>query len=846
MADHSETKRVISIEGAAMVGADGRPGDYSGLGIPNIFPGTNLPRAYRLRRDQPDAEIHNGETRLVRRYLSAPGAGNLAYFMPGISPGQLLDNRLPVVFTEGEFKAIALYRLACHGSDRMHFLPVGLNGIYGWKGTVAKDSDQDGVRRSVKGVIADIDRIAMRGRVISIAYDYDAKPSTRANVSRARTLFAKELLERGAAAVRYVEIPPEANVKGIDDLLALWGPERVLELFDRARSATAKSQGTSAYLARDGRLWRTAVDRHGVETEVPLSNFVAQVIENRLLDNSLQEESQLIYRMRGQVNGSQPIEFDLPHIEFKESDWPERCFGTKDAFTEVRGAEYVRRAISEISLGAPTIVAYGHLGHREIDGRRVYLHGQGAIGVGGAVNGIETSLPKELSRYELRLPTNSTQRNEAIKAALLTRNCAPPAITYPPLATTLRAPLGPASHVLFLMGPTGTLKTGLAGVMQQFFGLSMGWNGLSYFMPLNFSSTANSIAESLFLVKDSLVIVDDFAPHSDPREMARRRGILERIVRDVGNQAGRGRLGLRPGGGVEGRPVHPPRGTVIITGEDIVHGESLLARMLVIEVDPSAVNMVELSKSQRAGEEGWLTMAMGSYIMWLLADFPARLAKFRQRVDALRSKFTAQHRRTPGAAAELLSALEMFLDFAVESDAISSSDRDEIREEAQKALIEVVCAQAATARAANPALRFRELIRTLIGTHRAHILGADGGVPPAADTLGWRRVSASKGDGQWICHGDAIGWMDGGDLCLDPTGAYAAAQKLATEQREPLAVTAQTLRKRLRQAKLLVDVEDKRQRNTVRRTIQGRSIPVLHVVGDFLGKPPGNDVEEDE
>jgi hypothetical protein len=474
LADRAGIKRVPSLEGVTLIGSR-RPGDHSGLAIPNIAPGETAPRAWRLRRDRPDAELVNGETRLVRRYLSAPGASNFAYFVPGTPVDQLINTLLPVVFTEGEFKAIALHRLSYFESYEPRFLVVGLNGVYGYRGTVGKDFDENGVRRSIKGVIADINRIRMRDRLAYIAYDADVR--TKPEVRRARTLFAKELLERGAAAVRYVEIPPEANAKGIDDVLFVWGPDRVLEeLIARAPSATARSKAASAYVAHDGRLWRKTVDRVGLEIEIALSNFVAQVIENRLLDNGLEEETQLVYRVRGQVNGSPPREFDLPHAKFREGDW-EQYFGTKDAFVEVQAGEHVRRAISEISLDAPQRVAFRHLGHREIDGRCVYLHGPGAITSGGMATGAETSLSSELSRYAMRLPASESERREAILASLRTVNCASATVMYPGLAMAYRAPLGAAANVLAYVGPTGVLKTGLAAILLQHFGATMGWDG---------------------------------------------------------------------------------------------------------------------------------------------------------------------------------------------------------------------------------------------------------------------------------------------------------------------------------------------------------------------------------
>src|SRR5215472_258039 len=83
LAAQAQIARVISLDGADLIGATGRPGDYSGLAIPNILPGDTAPRAHRLRRDHPDYEWKDGVQKLVRRYLSAPGASNMGYFVPG-------------------------------------------------------------------------------------------------------------------------------------------------------------------------------------------------------------------------------------------------------------------------------------------------------------------------------------------------------------------------------------------------------------------------------------------------------------------------------------------------------------------------------------------------------------------------------------------------------------------------------------------------------------------------------------------------------------------------------------------------------------------------------------------
>jgi hypothetical protein len=96
----------------------------------------------------------------------------MLYFAPGTSEMQLRNADLPVMITEGEFKTLALSRLAnWAGAEPPRFLPVGLSGVYNWRGTVGKTTGPDGSRFVVKGPIPDLERIAWKGRRAIIAYD---------------------------------------------------------------------------------------------------------------------------------------------------------------------------------------------------------------------------------------------------------------------------------------------------------------------------------------------------------------------------------------------------------------------------------------------------------------------------------------------------------------------------------------------------------------------------------------------------------------------------------------------------------------------------------------------------
>ena len=229
LADMAKIRRVDSDTGRQLVGR-GDPGSCEGLAIPYFLPGESLVREWRLRRDHPDIEYKDGKPKERCKYLAPPGRKNMIYFVSGISNDLLKAVDTPVIITEGEFKTLALWRLANHESAVPRFLPIGLGGVWNWRGTVGKTTGPNGDRRDVKGVIPDLDLLIWEGRRVIIAFDADAEKNEQVEI--ARILLARELRMRGAeVAVVTWDI---ALGKGVDDLLANVGPEKVLELLDGA------------------------------------------------------------------------------------------------------------------------------------------------------------------------------------------------------------------------------------------------------------------------------------------------------------------------------------------------------------------------------------------------------------------------------------------------------------------------------------------------------------------------------------------------------------------------------------------------------------------------------------
>jgi uncharacterized protein (DUF927 family) len=252
-ADGALLRRVDPLEGAELVGRQGKPGNHAGIAIPYIDPANGWVRDYRLRRDHPEISTEDGRAKEIRKYMSPPGRANMLYVPVGADPAFLANVDLPLVITEGEFKTIALWRAAvCSASGPLEtpmYLPVGLAGVYNWRTNSPKANDSAGVRVDAPGPIADLSWIIWTGRRVVILYDSDLEWKVDVRVARQRLT---EELQRRGAEVAWFRWPKnlEAEVKGADDFLAARGPEEMIELI--AKAPIARRLRTAAQPATPG------------------------------------------------------------------------------------------------------------------------------------------------------------------------------------------------------------------------------------------------------------------------------------------------------------------------------------------------------------------------------------------------------------------------------------------------------------------------------------------------------------------------------------------------------------------------------------------------------------------
>jgi hypothetical protein len=394
--------------------------------------------------------------------------------------------------------------------------------------------------------------------------------------------------------------------------------------------------------------------------------------------------------------------------------------------------------------------------------------------------------------------------------------------------------LGEADFSIHLAGETGAFKSELAALYQQHFGTGM--NRLN--LPGAWSSTGNALETLAFHTKDALFVIDDFAPQGGTTDVARYHAAADRVFRAAGNHAGRSRLDST----ARLREPKPPRALILSTGEDIPRGQSVRARLLIQELSKNAIHTDDLTRCQQDAHGGLYAEAMGGFVQWLAGRYEEALAWFQRKITEYRARALRDmaHARTPDIVANLQAAFELFLEFSLASGAVDAAERDCLAARCWEALRDAAAAQAKHQAATEPTARFLALLRSALVSGHAHLEARSGGEPDrGSESCGWRGSSGARSP-----RGNCIGWVEDDQVYIDPTAAYRVAQLVGRDVGELLAVSEQTLNKRLREKGLLASTEARRETLTVRRSIGGSSRSVLHFRRTTL-LPEASDGDED-
>ena len=411
----------------------------------------------------------------------------------------------------------------------------------------------------------------------------------------------------------------------------------------------------SVFLEVPGGIFRESVRRDEVVRQ-EVTNFWARITAETVFDDGA--ECWTRYEITAQVRRPRGPEltFTVPAADFAALAWVDTQLGALAVIAAGATNRLVTTAIKERSIAAGTVQrreVFAHLGWRKLGERWVYLTGSAALGAEGPIQKIQVQPPARLGRYGLESGDAQAATLASLKLLLL----APARVTVPIWATIWRAPFGGVEAVIWLVGRTGVFKSEIAALAQQHYGRAMD----ARHFPQNWASTANDIELTLFAAKDALAVVDDFAPGTNRGSRQELENKVERVVRGLGNAAGRGRMTADG----RQRPDRPPRAQVIVTGEDLPALHSIRARALIVPVAEGDVDTALLTEAQETAWTGVYEHALAGFIMWLAGSYEQILDRWRQLARGYRDKLAIEgvHGRSPVAVAQLLATTEILADY---------------------------------------------------------------------------------------------------------------------------------------------------------------------------------------
>jgi hypothetical protein len=307
-------------------------------------------------------------------------------------------------------------------------------------------------------------------------------------------------------------------------------------------------------------------------TLVPLTNFIATIIADVAEDDGAEVKRHFEIEARC---AERRARFNVLAAKFASMNWPTEHLGASAiVYPGFSLKDHARAAIQLLSEDIDERKIYTHTGWREVNGAWVYLHADGAIGPEGIVEGVEVRLDGELSRYRLPEPPEGETLKVAVRASLRTWEVGPDGLVIPQHAATYRAAMEHTDFSVHVVGPTGQGKSEVASLFGRHFGAGLDARHL-----ISWESTENALEAQAFTLKDSLVIVDDFAPTGTSYDVQRWHKKADRFLRAKGNASGRARMAAD----LSMRATKPPRALILSTGEDTPRGQSLRARILVLE-----------------------------------------------------------------------------------------------------------------------------------------------------------------------------------------------------------------------------------------------------------------------
>lgn len=257
------------------------------------------------------------------------------------------------------------------------------------------------------------------------------------------------------------------------------------------------------------------------------------------------------------------------------------------------------------------------------------------------------------------------------------------------------------------------------------------------------------------------------------------------------------------------------------TGEDTPEGHSVRARMMIMELSPGDIKPAILSQCQARRK------LYSAAVAELIKDMCVKPIDIGERSEIIRNQnIDIGHSRTPPMIGKLIAAGEVTLEWGSSKGYIDETTYTRLVREMTTSILQSGNSQQTYLETADPVEIFRAALRQVLGANQGHLRTLNGGIPKNPTMLGWTSENSYGDLPTYKSHGPCIGWINWSEdeMMIEINTGYNQIRKVAGQE---LALTKQTLFKRMKDAGALVRTDEARQRNTIRITAENHPRQVV-------------------
>lgn len=377
-------------------------------------------------------------------------------------------------------------------------------------------------------------------------------------------------------------------------------------------------------------------------------------------------------------------------------------------------------------------------------------------------------------------------------------------LTYTAVAHSLQATIQqaylPFKHapILWVQGTTGSGKTALATIVQNFHGV--------FPRLVNVGSTDKAVEMSAMLFKDALLVLDDY------KEGFARHGIIK-LIQAIYDRSQRSRLQKN----LKQATAPHCRGLMMITSEDRPTSEaSALARCIYIEA-PSIVSIKEGSTEKRRNLEGVaksLSGVTGRFIQYVMVNYADRellAVKFDEVFNILMKPIINMQnaaRVSQNLTANYLT-WELFCKFLRDTHMVTKDEYSEYLSTHWTNIQEIRDSMISACEQEQASNVFLETLRSGIFSGQLKIEGMNNNTNEQARSVGFVMDPTA------------------GEVFIDPKIAMVEVKKMMSAMGAPISHTLEAIGRQLKQDGLLLSTDNGR--TQVRRRYNGSRSWVWHL-----------------